>query len=223
MSELTTTSKLPTIAELTTDIEAAYKSDELNMLLSQSPPAKWVKVHPYIKEYKYLPIDKREYLLRKIFKQYRIEITGQGTAFNGVWVTVRVHYLNPALNEWSYHDGIGSTQLQTKSGTSPADLRNINNGAIAMAFPLAKTEAIKDATDMFGDLFGANLNRRDTLSYVTDDNIKTAVEDKRLKLISKCETLKQLKQFEDLKDVSPELFDAYTAKFDELKHIDDAE
>ena len=166
---------LPTIAELTGDIELAYKNDQLNLLLNQPPPVKWVKEHPFIKNYKYLPIDKIELLLKKIFKEYRIEILGQGTAFNGVWVTVRVHYVSPVTNEWSYHDGIGAAQLQTAKGTSPADLININNGALQMAFPIAKTVAIKDACDMFGNLFGANLNRKDVIEYTTDNKLEILV------------------------------------------------
>ena len=73
--------KVPTLADLTSNIELAYKNDALNSLLNQQPPEVWVKEHPYIKNYKYLPIDKTEHLLRKIFKEYRIEITGQGVAF----------------------------------------------------------------------------------------------------------------------------------------------
>lgn len=167
-------SNLPTLAELTTDVELAYKSDSLNYLLNQRPPEKWIKEHPYIKGYKYLPIDKVELLLKKIFKQFKIEITNQGTAFNGVWVTVRVHFVHPVTNEWNYHDGIGAAQLQTKQGTSPADLININNGALMMAFPIAKTVAIKDACDMFGSLFGANLNRKDIVEFTTDTKITDA-------------------------------------------------
>lgn len=172
-------SNLPTIAELTTDIESASKLDKLQVLLNQQPPEKWIKYHPFIKDrqgnltHRYLPIDKVEYLLRRIFKQYRIEITGQGTAFNGVWVTVRVHYLHPVMNDWNYVDGIGAIQLQTKQGSSPADLGNINNGAISMAFPHAKTLAIKDACDNLGTLFGADLNRRDTLGYQMDAEIQS--------------------------------------------------
>jgi len=167
--------KLPTIAELfSDDLQTAYKSEQLNLLLNQQPKQEWVKDHPYIKGYKYLPIDKVEFMLRRIFKQYRIEITGQGVAFNGVWVTVRVHYLNPVTGEFDYHDGIGAAQLQTKQGTSPADLININNGAISMAFPIAKTIAIKDACDHFGSLFGANLNRKDTIEFTADSNLAGA-------------------------------------------------
>jgi hypothetical protein len=164
--------KLPTLAELTTDIELAYKNDAFNSLLSNQPNKAWVKEHPYIKGYKYLPIDKIEYLLRRIFKEYKIEITGQGQSFNGVWVTVRVHYKSPITGEWSFHDGIGAMQLQTAKGTSPADLANINNGALSMAFPIAKTMAIKDACDLFGSIFGANLNRRDVAEYAPDKNLQ---------------------------------------------------
>jgi hypothetical protein len=106
--------------------------------------------------------------LKTIFKQYKIEITGQGQSFNGVWVTVRVHYLHPISGEWQFHDGIGASQLQTAKGTSPADLANINNGALSMAFPNAKSIAIKDACDHFGKLFGSDLNRKDLISYTLD-------------------------------------------------------
>lgn len=175
--------QLPTLAELTHDVELSYKNDAFNLLLSQQPPTAWIKKHPYIRDYNYLPIDKVEHLLKKIFKSYKIEITGQGTAFNGVWVTVRVHYLSPINNEWSFHDGIGACQLQTKKDTSPADLANINNGALQMAFPIAKTIAIKDATDMFGNLFGANLNRRDTIEFKVDENTLNFIKSNKEKNI----------------------------------------
>jgi len=161
--------KLPTLAELFNDsIELIGKTEGLNTILNTPPPDSWVKTHPYIKDHKYLPIDKVEYLLRKIFKKYSIEITGQGTAFNGVWVTVRVGYRNPVDGEMEYQDGIGAIQLQTAKGASPADLANINNGALSMAFPLAKTLAVKDACDMIGNIFGANLNRRDAIQFTPD-------------------------------------------------------
>lgn len=162
---------LPTLADLTLDVEVAYKNDQLNLLLNQEPPAKWVKEHPYIKGYKYLPIDKVEYLLTRIFKTYQVVITGQGTAFNGVWVTVRLIVTNPTNGLPMQFDGIGAAQLQTKKDTSPADLQNINNGALAMAFPIAKTAALKDAADHIGKLFGADLNRKDTLNFVPDEQL----------------------------------------------------
>ncbi len=163
--------KLPTVVDLFSEgdsLALAGMHEALNAILATPPKPEWVKVHPFIKDHKYLPIERVEYLLRKIFKAYRIEITGQGTAFNGVWVTVRVHYLSPVTEQMEWHDGIGAIQLQTAKGTSPADLANINNGALAMAFPIAKTFAIKDACDMLGNIFGANLNRKDVIAFEPD-------------------------------------------------------
>lgn len=184
-------SKLPKVVDLAKDVMSYEKTDELNFLLGQPVPQKWIKHHPYIKKevidekgqkvkvpYPYLPIDKVEYLLRRIFKRIRIEILREGQSFNGVFVTVRVNYFNPVYNEWDFHDGIGAIQLQTAKGASPADLANINNGALSMAFPLAKTLAIKDACDHFGDLFGANLNRNDTLPYDVPETLKKTPQEK---------------------------------------------
>jgi hypothetical protein len=159
---------LPKINDIYTDKISTQKSDVFVTLMNQPPKLEWVKEHPFIRGYKYLPIERIEYLLKTILKSYKIEITGQGQSFNGVWVTVRIHYLHPVTNEWLFHDGIGASQLQTAKGTSPADLNNINNGALSMAFPVAKTIAIKDACDHFGKLFGSDLNRKDVINYELD-------------------------------------------------------
>lgn len=164
--------KIPSLQELFEDnIEVAGRSEALNALLTSQPKKDWIKEHPVVKGHLYLPIDKVEHLLRKIFKKYKIEVLREGTAFNGVYVVVRVHYLNPATGNMDWYDGIGACQLQTKKGSSPADLANINSGAVSMAFPIAKSLAVKDACDHFGDLFGANLNRRDVIPFNVDPKI----------------------------------------------------
>lgn len=169
MSKITTKqSNLPTLEELVKDVGIYEKQDKLNFLLNQEPPTKWVKEHPYVRGHKYLPIDKTEYLLKKIFKSYKIEVLREGSSFNGVYVVVRVWYKNPVTSEWAHHDGIGAIHLQTKKGSSPADLNNINNGALSMSYPLAKTLAVKDACDHLGKLFGSDLNRKDTLPASMD-------------------------------------------------------
>lgn len=165
--------KLPTIAELTKGVEGIEKTEGLNALLSNEPPKEWVKEHPYIRNYFYLPIDKVEYLLRRIFKIYEIEVRKTGMLMNAVEVTVRVHYLDPATGKMRYHDGVGAQELQTEAKTGPLkmDMSNVNKGAVTMALPIAKSIAIKDACDHFGKLFGCDLNRRDTLAFKPDEEI----------------------------------------------------
>jgi hypothetical protein len=210
--------KLPTLQELYAEPEQALKTDHLAVILNQQPPATWIKTHPFIKGYNYLPIDKIEFLLKRIFKRYRIEILREGTSFNGVYVVVRVYYLHPVTNEWDFHDGIGAVQLQTAKGTSPADLININNGALSMAYPIAKTIAIKDACDHFGTTFGSDLNRKDTIQYSADaklaDVAKSKEEERLEKLIEKA---KDLSTLEGLKShLTESLNSQYEIKWNQL-------
>ena len=211
--------RLPTIQELYSNTDLAVKNDELLTLLNQPVPVNWLKQHPYISNYKYLPIDKVEFLLKKIFKKYRIEILREGTSFNGVYVVVRVWYCNPISGEMDFHDGIGAAQLQTAKGTSPADLANINNGALSMAYPIAKTVAIKDACDHFGSLFGADVNRKDVIAFSPDDKLaelaRTKEEERMEKLIEKAkdrETLEALKSH-----LTEKLQTQFDTKWNQLK------
>jgi hypothetical protein len=85
--------------------------------------------------------------------------------------------LNPATNEMMYHDGVGAQELQTQAGTGnlKLDMSNVNRGAVTMALPIAKSVAIKDACDHFGDLFGANLNRKDTIQFFGDSQLLATI------------------------------------------------
>lgn len=164
---------LPTVAELVNDLDTYKKQDGWMFLMNQEPPTKWVKTHPIVKNHKYIPIDKIEYLLRRLFKDYKIEVLREGTAFNGIYVVVRVHYVDPITGKQKYHDGVGACELQTAKGKSAADMANINSGAVSMAFPIAKTLAVKDACDHFGKLFGSDLNRKDTIPAKLDTSLFT--------------------------------------------------
>jgi len=181
----------PTINALFSNtLTEAVPLEQLNIVLATPPPDNWIKVHPYIKNHKYLPIDKIEYLLRSCFKKFQIEVKEVKQLFNAVEVTVRVHYFNPAVNEMMYHDGVGAWDLQTKSESGPLklDLSNINVGAVPMATGIAKSVAIKDACDHFGTLFGANLNRKDTIEFKGNAELLNTVSKQDL------ETLYDLKK-----------------------------
>ena len=162
-SELVKTDSVITLANL----------DEFNVLINQNPPAKWIKTNPYANNAKYLPIDKVEFLLRKIFKDVDIEVLRESVMFNAVTVTVRIHYTHPVTGLRGFKDGVGAKQIQTKKGSSPADMANINNNAVEMALPIAKTNAIKDACHNLGRIFGADLNRKDILEVTTDESLQS--------------------------------------------------
>lgn len=177
MSNELATYKVPTLSEVyEDDAEVAFKHERLNLLLSKPPKKEWVKKNKYANDSEYLPIGVVEYLLKKLFQQTRIEILREGASFNGVYVVVRVHYVHPITGQWEYHDGIGAEPLQVKKDSSPADLQNINKGALSIAYPKAKSAAIKDACHHFGKLFGADLNRLDALTFEPDTKLITEMQ-----------------------------------------------
>lgn len=170
--------ELPILSDLykADDIATLFKTDQFNLLMNQAPEPKWVLENKFAGNSKYIPIGILETLLQRIFKEFRVEVMREGTMFNSVYVTIRLHYLHPISGEWGFHDGVGSAQIQTKSGASPADLANINNNAVMMALPMAKSYAIKDACDHFGKLFGRDLNRKDTMGFGVDKNLDKETE-----------------------------------------------
>jgi hypothetical protein len=76
--------KLPALNDLiNSDIIALDETNQLNILLNQTPPVKWLKTHPIatvkendgtIRPYYYLPIERIEYLLTKLFFKWRVDI-----------------------------------------------------------------------------------------------------------------------------------------------------
>jgi hypothetical protein len=125
-----------------------------------------------------------------------------------------------------FHDGVGAQELQTKQGTGNLnmDMSNVNKGSVMMALPIAKSIAIKDACDHFGDLFGANLNRKDIVQFTGDtellsaEAIHTSKEKERvIKHIENATTIDNLMQVETLIE-KYELTEIYNDKKQTLKN-----
>lgn len=181
-------------------IEEIKDSARLKFILNSGVNTKWLKTHPTAKNVKYLPIDKIEILLDMIFQEWRIEILNISQLAQSVCVTVRVHYKNPITGEWSFHDGVGASPLQTNAGKSAADLANIKNNAVQLAAPAAKSYAIKDAVEHLGKMFGRDINRSDTVGYeflYKDEEQKKEVKDNSKELITQLKSSKNLKELQD--------------------------
>lgn len=158
------------------------KIDNFLQVLNLDPNPAWVKEHPTARGVKYLPVDKVELLLTKIFQHWRLEVLREGQMLNSIYCTVRLHYKNPVTDEWEFQDGVGAAPIQTDAGKSAADMAAIKNDAIMKALPSAESYALKDAAEKLGRVFGKDLNRKDTLgftpSYKTDEDSPTSILDK---------------------------------------------
>lgn len=175
----TTPRKLPTLSELHLSPEEAYRNDEFNFLLNQPPHESWLKKHPIVKvkdangkftPLKYLPVDKHEWLLTRIFQTWKREILDIKQIFNSIVAIVRVHYKHPVTGEWLFHDGTGAVAAQTDSGSAASDLSAIKTNAVQIGAPAAVSYALKDAAECLGKLFGRDLNKYDTLAFAGSYN-----------------------------------------------------
>ena len=173
---------LPSLADLHYNIEEAFKNDKFKKLVNEPPHSTWIQKNPFADNAEYIPIDKVEYFLDVIFQDWKIEILEAKQLFNAAVITVRLHYKHPVTGLWLFHDGVGAKELQTKSqsGNLKADLSNMTKSAVQMAFPIAKSMAIRDAADHIGKLFGRDLNRKNTIQgfsgrYNTRDQAKEPV------------------------------------------------
>lgn len=180
-------SNLPTIQELYKDKELAIAENQLNALMNQEPQKSWVREHPTVKkEIKlpdgktakvpstFLPINRVEWLLTRIFLKWRVEILKIQLIANSVTTTVRLHYKNPLDSEWDFQDGVGAAPIQTDSKAGAIDFNKMKSNAIQMSAPASESFAIKDAAHKIGRLFGKDLNR-DAIAFY-DEAMEKASE-----------------------------------------------
>ncbi len=169
-----TARQLPKLNELHHDPDTAFKNDEFNYLVNQQPFEKWIKRHPIVTvlndegkntKLQYLPVEKVELLLTRIFQHWRREVVSVQLILNSVVAHVRLHYLHPVTGEWEFHDGVGACPIQTKSGAAAGDFSQLQTSGVQMAAPAAVSYALKDAAECIGKLFGKDLNRRDTSAF----------------------------------------------------------
>lgn len=165
---------LPTLDELVKEEAKSYEQNALTVLLNQTPPPNWLKEHPTAKTkndkgvdvpVSYLPIDKVEYLLTRMFKKWWLEVRAVQSIANSVVVTVRLYTINPITGETMFNDGVGAAPIQTDKGAGAMEWDKAKAHGVMIAAPAAESYAFKDAAEKFGRLFGKDLSRNGTLSY----------------------------------------------------------
>jgi hypothetical protein len=227
-----TKTKLPALKDLYSgDLSLKQGQNELNILLNQPPNKTWVKEHPIAKGVKYIPIERVEYLLTRLFIKWRVEIKQLQIIANSCVVTVRLHYQNIEDNEWSWQDGIGAAPLQTDKGAGAIEFDKIKNDAVMKAAPAAESYAVKDAAEKIGKIFGKDLNRKDVIGYealegtipedkvtlnqlaYADELIRTSTLDEGQKDIAYSQIQDQELTLAEYKAITNKLRDAQTKKY----------
>jgi hypothetical protein len=194
--------------------------NEFQILLNQEPPKEWIKTNDMANGSKYIPIDKIEYLLTRLFIKWWVQVIDYKVIANSVAAHIRLFYISPITGETLQQDGLGAAPMQTNKGASATDFSQIKNSAVQMSLPAAESYAIKDAAEKIGRLFGKDLNRKDLMAY---ENLSgrfvqltpAEKESQRLSsLIENATTRDQLERIE--KHITPELKSIFKSKMAEL-------
>lgn len=148
--------------------------DQFLQVVNTEPPTDWVKDHPFAVGVKYIPIERIELLLTRIFQEWHVEIRREGQLANSIFVTVRLHYRDPIDAEYRWQDGTGAAPIKTDKGASAADMSAIKNDAVMTGLPAAESFAIKDAAEKIGRLFGKDLNRKDVAVFTPSYDTQSA-------------------------------------------------
>lgn len=157
--------KLPTYNELVNTEVVNSKENEFQVFLNQNPPDKWIKTNSLANNSQYIPIDKVEYLLTRLFLKWYVEVIDYKIIANSVSVQIRLFYQSPLTGEMLHQDGLGAAPMQTDKDKGAIDFNYIKNAAVQMALPAAESYAIKDAAEKIGRIFGKDLNRKDLMNY----------------------------------------------------------
>lgn len=172
-----TTPTLPTLSDLVSETPETLKLNQLQVLLNQNPPNNWLKEHPMIRGYKYIPIQTVEWLLTRIFTKWWVDIIDTKLIANSVCVTVKLSVINPLDGKVWHNTGVGAAPLQTDKGASATDFTKIKNDSVMKALPSAESYAIKDAAEKFGKIFGKDIGRKSTMDYNTLLKTETTEKD----------------------------------------------
>jgi len=170
---------VPTYNQLVSgDLDMKSQQNDLNKLLNCEPPEKWLRKHPIAKNVRYLPIERVEYLLTRIFIRWQVEVKSVQIIANSVVVIVRLFYQDVLTNAMLFQDGIGAAPLQTDKGAGAVDFNAVKSDAVMKAAPAAESYAVKDAAEKIGKLFGKDMNRADQIMY--DDLAKLPAREEKL-------------------------------------------
>ncbi len=156
---------VPTLQEIVSNENCAEALNDLQVLLNQPPPEVWVKRNPYAGNTAYLPIDKIEYLLTRLYTTWHVEVLSYSLIANSCAVHIRLHYRCPITGNMLTQDGVGAAPIQVNEGASPMSPGAMKAHGVQMALPSAETFAIKDAAEKIGRIFGRDLNRSGLRNY----------------------------------------------------------
>jgi hypothetical protein len=145
--------------------EVVKQSEHFQMMLNKSPEQAFIKQNRYADNSNYLPIGYIENLLDEVYSGLwsttgKTEIHGNSVIAH---VTLRVYH--PIFKTWLTRYGVGAIPIQLNKGEKEMTFSTIKSDAFKKCEPAAKSQALRNAAQSLGKVFGRDLNRDDVPEY----------------------------------------------------------
>jgi len=125
------------------------------------------KVLTHAMGYKYVDIDEIENRLNELFfGVWSWKIDGDPVIVaNEIIVHGTLSVFHPVAMTWIHRSGIGATQIRFEKDSPIGDITKKIKTALQMDAPKASAEALKNAAQSLGRVFGRGVRRKETENY----------------------------------------------------------
>lgn len=143
-----------------TDIE------HFQMFLNKAPAKSEIKTNPYAGDSQYIPIAVIEKRLDEIYAGlWSVEDCNIQVVANSVLCTLSLKVVHPIAKFEIRRAGVGAIPIQLNKGEKEMSFSTIKSDAIRKNAPAAKSQALRNAAQSLGMIFGRSLNREDVADY----------------------------------------------------------
>lgn len=147
--------------------KSEYKSiEQFQMFLNKAPAKSEIKINPYANDSQYIPIAVIEQRLDEIYAGlWSIDRCEIQVIANSVVCTLVLSVYHPIAKVILRRSGVGAIPIQLNKGEKDMSFSTIKSDAIRKNAPAAKSQALRNAAQSLGSIFGRNLNREDIADY----------------------------------------------------------
>lgn len=181
------------------------KSEGFVRLLNMEPNPNEVRVNKMAGNSNYLPISHIEMQLDEMFQGlWQMRSFNYSVVANEIVGSLELGVFHPILKDWIWRTGAAAVMIQQKKGSEITDIGAKHKNTLVKDFPHLKAECMKNAARSLGRIFGRDLNRTDTDSYMPGSTQELISEAQAVKAFAEVANESNIKRL-------PYLFNIYSS------------
>jgi hypothetical protein len=158
---------LPTKKPDSAITKTEYKDIEhFQMFLNKAPAKKEIKTNPFAGNSQYIPIAIIEQRLDEIYAGlWSVTDCALQVVANSIVCSLVLEVVHPMAKITLRRAGVGAIPIQLNKDEKEMSFSTIKSDAIRKKAPAAKSQALRNAAQSLGMIFGRGLNREDVADY----------------------------------------------------------